>query len=189
MCDVGLDEKARSRVIVIDVGCATYGGDESINYLVEKLSPLMLFGFDPDSRVHDRWWWRDGTLIVTERSAAWTHAGTVGFIEGSLSGRVDDDGTQVRCFDLADFILSIPKHHEITLKMDAEKAEYVLLPYLVERGASERLALAWVEWHCPSCGYGRYQGNDTCAHCGYHEKGRRAMIEDAMGCPMAQWDR
>lgn len=176
-------------MIVIDIGCATYGGDESINFLVDEFKPTMLFGFDADSSVADRWWWKDGTMIVTERSAAWTHTGEVGFVEGTLSGRVDEAGKLTRCFDLSDFILSIPPVHKIILKMDAEKSEYVLLPYLAERGASGQLTLAWVEWHCPSCGYGRYQGNDTCSHCGYQEAGLRAGIEAQMGCEMRQWDR
>ncbi len=176
-------------MIVVDVGSASYGGDESILYLIDEFKPTVLFGFDPSSAVADRWWWQDSTMVVTEQSAAWTRSGTIGFVDGGLAGRVDDDGVETRCFDLADFLLAIPSQHEVVLKMDAEKSEYVLLPYLVERGADERLSLAWTEWHCPSCGYGRYQGNDECSHCGYREAGLRAGIEASMRCETRQWDR
>jgi hypothetical protein len=33
----------------------------------------------------------------------------------------------------------------VVLKMDAEGAEYVLLPYLLEKGVT--VDLAWIEWH------------------------------------------
>lgn len=174
-------------MIVIDVGAAKHGGDESIPYLIEEFKPDVLYGFDPSGIV-------DGgdligeTHVILRRAAAWTHEGTVGFVGDGLRGHVDADGELVPCFDLARFILGLPDE-PIVLKLDAEGAEYDLLPHLIQAGADLRLQLAWVEFHCPHCGTGWFTSDDRCGRCEHHEAGKRSDLEAAMRCEMHQWNR
>jgi hypothetical protein len=94
------------------------------------------------------------------------------------------------CFDLANFIAELDiSAHQIILKMDAEGAEYTLLPHLAERGVDVRLKLAIVEWHCEECGLGgngRHRENCTADKQWWTE--RRNGIEDLMRCEMAEWN-
>lgn len=180
--------------IVIDVGCAKHGGDESIPYLIEEFAPAMLAGFDPaeESRVYT---FEDtDTTVVIVQAAAWTHDGKVTFEGDGLRGHVTGLGTrlarQVECVDLARYVLELTDD-DVILKMDAEGAEYVLLPALIAQDADLALRLVWIEWHCPACGTGWF-GNetpDTCARCGYAEPGKRTELEQALRCEVAQWNR
>lgn len=176
-------------MIVIDVGCAKHGGDESIPYLIEEFRPDVLYGFDPvgvadgDDLIED-------TRVVLRRAAAWTHEGIVTFVADGIRGHVEPWGTGelVACFDLAHFILDLPDE-PVVLKLDCEGAEYELLPHLVATGADLRLQLAWVEFHCPSCGTGWFSADDRCGRCEHHEPGKRSDVEAAMRCEMHQWNR
>lgn len=80
------------------------------------------------------------------------------------------------------------KGDDLILKMDAEGAEYVLLPYLQETSTDTFLRLAWVEWHCPNCGTGWFSPDDRCGRCEFHEPGKRSLLEASMGCEMHQWN-
>lgn len=191
-----------SRVtVVIDVGCATYGGDSSIPYLIEEFRPALLIGFDPNADValEDMDW--PATVRVV-RAAAWTHAGEVTFEGEGLRGHVTGIGTAhartVRCVDLHEEVYELAtapgadrERADVVLKMDAEGSEYVLLPNMIERGSDVLLRLAWIEWHCPFCGTGWF-GNelpDTCGRCGHVEPGKRTELEQALRCEVAQWNR
>lgn len=177
--------------VVIDVGCAKYGGDESIPYLIDEFKPAVLYGFDPSSEVEDRTWTEGDTLVSTRRMAAWTHDGTVGFKPGGLRGAVHPDGKPVPCIDLAAFVMREARLNDVVLKLDAEGSEYVLLPHLIVTGADRCLKVAWVEWHCEFCGRGWF-GNkepDRCSGCDHYDMGKRTVLERAMGCEMHQWNR
>lgn len=174
-------------MIVIDVGCAKWGGDESIPDLVRDYEPSTLYGFDPAAEEAD--YFLGNTIVVVHPWAAWTYDGRIGFKVAGLGGQVTDGATQHPCFDLARFIHGLPDD-EIVLKIDAEGAEYTLLPHLREHDADLRLKLACVEWHCEVCGIG---GN------GRHREGcrgdhvaweaRRAETEALIRCPLEQWER
>ena len=137
-------------MIVIDIGCARYGGDYSIERLIEEFHPDVLYGFDPHSSLAEIE--IDGdigdTIVSLKRKAAWTFDGEVGYREDGLNSWVTDDPTapKVPCFDLARFIEELPET-EIVLKIDAEGSEYDLLSHLILTGADERLSLVWCEWH------------------------------------------
>src|SRR5262245_49585252 len=70
---------ARVKKIVIDVGCARYGGDYSIERLIEKFDPDALYGFDPawEPRMVDAGAYRTHIEVSTE--VAWTRRGLVHF--------------------------------------------------------------------------------------------------------------
>lgn len=174
-------------MIVIDVGCAAYGGDSSIPYLIEEFGPSLLIGLDPAARTE---FYEIGeTQVSVIRVAAWVFNGEIGFTEAGLRGHVDPGGPLMRCLDLSSFIMGAFDDPEIVLKMDAEGAEYVLLPHLRDTVADEHLKLAWVEWHCPSCGTGWFTADDLCPACGHHEPGKRSDLEASMRCEMHQWNR
>jgi FkbM family methyltransferase len=152
----------RQGVIVIDVGCARYGGDYSIERLIEEFSPDTVIGYDPNPAALDTRVEGD-TPVTIYNMAAWTYDGTVGFVENGLRSHVRMGfGTPVQCVDLARVILELPEGEEIVLKMDAEGAEYVLLPHLYSQRADERLRLAWVEWHDPQGGRETLEGMLRC---------------------------
>jgi hypothetical protein len=133
-------------VIVIDLGCATYGENDSVRYLVERFKPDALYGFDPvlSGPAHER---RDGTNCTLAEFAAYTYTGTVGFLRNGTGSTLDDEADErVRCFDIAEFIAQLPET-DIVLKLDVEGAEYDILQRLRECGLDERLTLVLVEWH------------------------------------------
>jgi len=163
-------------MIVIDVGCARYGGDYSIERMIEKFEPDILYGFDPA--------WEDEmyapiadlykTDVIVSRSVAWTRSGLVHFMLDGLNGQVGDADfwPLIPCIDLAHFIRQLPDEAEIILKMDCEGSEYELLEHLMAKGVDERLSLAWVEWHP--------RGVPDPAE-------RRASIERRLRCQVDEW--
>lgn len=180
-------ESKGSGVIVIDVGCAKWGGDESIPHLVREYKPEFLYGFDPGAMDGD--YNVEDTVVRVRRQAAWVHDGTVGFQVAGLGGRVDDQvRTKFACFDLARYIESL-NPAEIVLKIDAEGAEYMLLPHLVERGADLLLKLAVVEWHCAECGIGgNGRHREMCPSDRQAWWDRRNAIESQMRCETVEWN-
>ncbi len=172
--------------VVIDVGCATYGGAYSIDRLLEEFKPDVLYGFDPGNEIvasaHEEWTrlipdamdfrTPEGYRVLLFQAAAWTYDGEVGFVTGGYGGEVDDRGEKVGCFDLARIIHGIPDEDEVILKIDAEGSEYELLDHLIDKGVDKRLSLVWVEWHD--------FGVDSPA-------ARRSAIERRIACPMDEW--
>jgi len=165
-------------VIVIDVGCARYGGDYSIERLIEEFKPDVIYGFDPNQGPDEYPWSShpaDGptgptkaTSIIIEKKAAWIYDGEIGFRSDSLNSWVTElkGAPQVPCFDLARFIVELDTN-DIVLKIDAEGSEYDLLRHLIARRADALLKLAWVEWHEPDRG--------------------RATIESEIACEIQEW--
>ena len=162
-------------MIVIDVGCARYGGDYSIERLIEEFHPDLLYGFDPNPATTQKppgecdIYVIEDTVVFIERLAAWTYRGQIGYLEDGLNSCLTnrEDVAKVECFDLADFILRRPEDAEIILKIDAEGSEYDLLKDMMVKGADQRLKLAWVEWHSPDRG--------------------RKLIEDHIACEIQEW--
>lgn len=154
---------------VIDVGCARYGGDFSVERLLEEFQPKTLIGLDPSPDVANVCEFVGDTLVMTFRAAAWTSFEAVVYHGGGLGGYVDLEppGEWVHGFDLARLVKAFSP---VVLKMDAEGAEFVLLPHLIEQGADEHIALAWIEWH-PAKGTAK----------------ARRQIEKALRCEVTEW--
>jgi hypothetical protein len=170
--------------IVIDIGCARYGNDYSIERLFDEFHPDVLYGFDPNDAIREfeaTEEMRTGeTAIILAQQAAWTYDGSIGYRSEGLNSVLTHHGPQqVQCFDLAAFIRSLPETHgfagderRIILKIDAEGSEYELLEHLMHHGADELLKLAWVEWH-------PFGVADPAE--------RRASIERRIRCELAEW--
>ena len=172
--------------VVIDVGCARYGGAQSLEHLVAEFDPVMVYGFDPSneivasagadwSRVNPnelRYLTPSGCGVVLEQKAAWIHDGTIGYRADGLGSWVTDlqGAPQVECVDMAIFIQDIHDNvpqEEIVLKLDCEGSEYEILRHLINKGVDKLLTLAWVEWHSPDRG--------------------RARIEEEISCEVVEW--
>jgi hypothetical protein len=177
-------------MIVIDVGCAKHGSDESIPYLIEEFQPDILYGFDPAAEAATNYGGKGDVSVVVRPEVAWICDGEIGFKVAGLGGRVDPGArTTFPCFDLARFI-NERYSEEIVLKMDAEGSEYDLLPHLIATGADERLKLLWIEWHCEVCGLGgNGRHRDFCNgdHAAWDE--RRERLTSQLRCEVAEWNR
>lgn len=167
--------------IVIDIGAAPYGGDYSIERLVDEFQPDLLYAFDPNPALTEKTPGEcegsivNETAVFKERLAAWTYRGQIGFLSDGLNSCLTDrtDVEMVECFDLADFIRCRPDDAEIILKLDCEGSEYELLEHLISTGADQRLSLVWVEWHDLPDGTHRAQ---------------RMFIEDNIRCQVDEWN-
>jgi len=140
-------------MIVVDVGCARWGGDYSVERLIDMFRPDVLIGFDPAKNVSEAMpsalaMLLGDTNVMLRREAAWTYDGEVGFVESGTISHVTDDpeAPTVRCVDLARIIEQMPEG-PVVLKVDAEGAEFDLLEHLISTGSVARLSRLLVEWH------------------------------------------
>jgi FkbM family methyltransferase len=179
--------------LVIDIGCARYGNDYSIERLIEEFKPDVVWAFDPHPSTPDAFDGEaeDATTVHLRGEAAWTYDGEIGFFSDGLNSKVDFNGQyawpKIPCFDLAKFIRA--QHtpdQQIILKIDAEGSEYELLEHLIQTKTDDLLELAWVEWHCLRCFRGA-GGHRT--DCDDYEAGqkRRAWIERNLSCELKEW--
>jgi hypothetical protein len=164
--------------IVVDVGCVTWlkpgqlGQEDSIGYLLKRFGPTVLYGFDPHPGLVEMIDRVDGAVVMTSRRAAWTYDGEIALDLQANCTHVDAGMDKTPCFDLARWLLELPKA-EIVMKLDVEGAEYVLLPHLIETGAIRRVNRLLVEWHV-----GRYANG--------LQSDRRAIMR-GIDCPVEEW--
>ena len=165
--------------IVVDLGCIGWlapdrrSMEDSISLLVKRFQPAVLYGFDPHPGLQEGIGKAFGTVVMTSQRAAWTFDGQVALeLQGNCTHVTEGLRTDVGCFDLARWILELPKA-ELVMKMDVEGAEYVLLPHLIEQGAMERVARLLIEWHT-----GRYANG---------LESDRDEILDLIDCPVEEW--
>jgi FkbM family methyltransferase len=141
-------------MIVVDVGCASYANADSVGYLVERFSPSVLYGFDPNQEAEVRN--VNGTRCVLSPQAGWTHDGYLTFYRDehdwaasraweTLAG--DNPADVKPCIDVAGFIQKLSHGEEVVLKLDCEGAEYPILERLHSTTLDRRLTLLLVEWH------------------------------------------
>jgi FkbM family methyltransferase len=140
-------------MIVVDLGCQTYGDEESIQKLTARFKPALLFGFDPHPETADEVRQIGATTVVTARKAASVVDGSaLYFVDGSrtrLASRtgLESTGTSAaQTFDLSAWLFALPRIPTV-LKLDVEGAEHELLPHLAHRMADRLLDLILVEWH------------------------------------------
>lgn len=147
-------------MIVVDVGCYPHGKDVSVEPLIERFTPGLLFGYDPYPLLEEGITHVGETTCLFERTAAWVTTGQLALgVSGIRSSTTIGypfieplSWVDVPCFDLAQRLLAYCeiaklREREIILKLDCEGAEYTILPHLIDQGADRRLALLLVEWH------------------------------------------
>jgi hypothetical protein len=175
--------------VVIDVGCADHGGDRSIVPLIEHYHPGVLFGIDP--QVESATYLHDGTTVILTRAVAWTHDTMMTLSGGGLGMRAteDPDG-EWRAFDIAPMIAAFAGR--IVLKLDAESAEWEIVPHLVREGSDLSLDRILVEWHCVLCGNGAWAHSPPHPHgtmCdgAVETEARAREVEATVRCPIEGW--
>lgn len=141
-----------SAEVVIDVGCTEWGADTSVDKLVDRFQPRVLFGFDPQGGEGSRrqGYTIDGCRVEIHHVAAWTSAGTIPMWGGKLRATTVEhfasgDPRMVDAIDLGRFILDLAE--PVIVKLDVEGAEYRLLGHLIACDAIRHVERLLVEWH------------------------------------------
>lgn len=178
--------------IVVDVGCATHGADQSIGPLIEQYRPETLFGFDP--QVYDCEFDQDGTRVKLQGVAAWIFDGEIAFVGNNLGARVVEfepgayghgNDRQVKCIDIVRFVSQLPTG--TILKLDAEGSEYPIVEKLIETRVDAGLGKLLVEWHCPFCGHGTWSHAASCDQMDEAEA-MAVALEQQLACPVERWE-
>lgn len=149
--------------VVIDIGCCTHEGDDSVSQLIADYQPSLLYGLDPllDHAVTFK---RGTTLTMLIPCAAWVDDSDVELgvgagspLDATVVRDKDDRGewanTQtVRGTDIAKTVLSLKRGwmepgDRLVMKMNAEGAEFPLLDHLIATGAIDAVDVLVISWH------------------------------------------
>lgn len=173
--------------IVVDLGCFPHRDEISIEPLVERYRPDVLYGFDPWPALVEGETELGGTRIVLERKAAWIQDGEVEFARvrglrgwdstvmraknarGEWTGA--GDVIRVPCFDFSSWLRGLPEPPVV--KLDVEGAEFPILEKLVADGTDVLVSELLVEWH-----------DDKMAD----QVERRAALLASLRCPVTPWE-
>jgi FkbM family methyltransferase len=174
-------------VIVVDLGCFPHRDEISIEPLIERFHPAVLYGFDPWPALVEGETVVGETRVVLRREAAWIGDGEVEFarvrgLRGWDSTVMRDknekrewtgagDIVRVPCFDFSAWLRELPPPPIV--KLDVEGAEFPILEKLVADGTDVLVAELLVEWH-----------DDKMPE--YSE--RRTALVEALRCPVAPWE-
>lgn len=134
--------------IVIDLGCHYYPehpNDESVRALTKRFKPYLLLGFDPHPDMTEECYPTKTTTVVTRRLAASISDEPIPYLEAGISSRLHADGEYVPAFNLAELLRVLPSG--LTVKMDVEGSEYLLLPHLIAHDIDTRIGRLLLEWH------------------------------------------
>jgi FkbM family methyltransferase len=174
-------------MIVVDLGCFPHRDEISIERLVERYHPDVLYGFDPWPALVEGETYVDGTRVVLERRAAWVEDGEIEFAR--VRGLRGWDSTvmkaknsrrewtsrgeviRVPCFDFSSWLRTLPEPPVV--KLDVEGAEFPILERLHEDGTDALVAELLIEWH-----------DEKMAD--FAE--RRAALLSALRCPIGPWE-
>lgn len=138
-------------MLVVDVGCKSHEAERSIEPLIRRFEPMVLYGFDPHPETQPEYTFTPSrTLLVVERSAAWLFDGEVPYTLNGTRSSVGHGPDTVPCIDLAKFLDGLlASGQSVVLKLDCEGSEYALLADLRNRDVLDRLDRVLVEWHMP----------------------------------------
>lgn len=147
--------------IVVDVGCFPHRDEISIEPLIRRYRPDLLYGFDPWPALVEGEREFEGTRVVLSRKAAWIEDGEIEFarVRGfrawnstvmrakATRGEWTDAGDVIRvpCFDFSAWLRELPE--PAVLKLDVEGAEFEILEKMVDEGTDLLVSELHVEWH------------------------------------------
>ena len=148
-------------MIVVDLGCFPHRDEISIEPLVRRYRPDVLYGFDPWPGLVEGEWEFEGTRVVLQRKAAWIEDGEIEFarvrgfrawnstVMRAKNSRREWSGSgtviRVPCFDVSSWLRTLPEPPVV--KLDVEGAEFPILERMVEQGTDALVAELIVEWH------------------------------------------
>lgn len=175
-------------MIVVDLGCFPHRHEASIEPLVERYRPEILYGFDPWPRLTEGETRVGETRVVLERKAAWVEDGVIEFarvrglrawdstVMRAKTGRGEWAAARFRqvvrvpCFDFSRWLGTLPE--PAVVKIDVEGAEFPILEHVVDQGSDALIAELLVEWH-----------DDRME--GFSE--RKAQLLERLRCPVVDW--
>ena len=173
--------------IVVDLGCYPHRDEISIEPLVERYRPDVLYGFDPWPALIEGESELAGTRVILQRKAAWIEDGEIEFahvrgLRGWDSTVMRDKNThdewsrpdaviRVDCFDFSSWLRELSEPPIV--KLDVEGAEFPILQKLVDDGTDILVAELLVEWH-----------DDKMPD----HAGRRDELVSALRCTVSPWE-
>lgn len=158
-------------MIVVDVGCCTHDGADSVTALIDRFHPETLYGCDPRPGFENAVYEQDGTRVRVTRDAAWVRTGEIGYDDQGPASRTGHGlPITVPCFDFPEFIAMLG-HCDLVVKLDCEGAEYALLERLIADDLDDRITLLLVEWHDHPV----------------EAETRRVSILERLRCPVEEW--
>ena len=148
-------------MIVVDLGCFPHRDEISIEPLIRRYRPDVLYGFDPWPGLVEGEWELDGTRVILERKAAWIEDGEIEFarvpgfrawnstVMRAKNSRREWSGAgeviRVPCFDFSSWLRGLPEPPVV--KLDVEGAEFPIMERMVEQGTDALVSELLVEWH------------------------------------------
>lgn len=147
--------------IVVDVGCFPHRDEISIEPLIRRYRPDLLYGFDPWPALVEGEREFEGTRVILSRKAAWVEDGEIEFARvrgfrawnstvmrakatrGEWSGA--GDVIRVPCFDFSAWLRGLSE--PAVVKLDVEGAEFEILEKMVDEGTDLLVSELHVEWH------------------------------------------
>ena len=134
--------------VVVDLGCLSRNGADSLAALAEEYRPERIYGFDPSPELNETCVEHAGVPVTLRQSAAWTRDGTVAFVEQGSSSRIARGGAEVPCFDFSAWLKLLKQTRpNVVVKMDIEGAEVPVLQHMIREGTHELVDELLVEWH------------------------------------------
>ena len=176
-------------MIVIDLGCFPHRHEVSIETLVKRYRPRVLYGFDPWPGLIEGETQLDGTRVILERKAAWFEDGVIEYARvrglrawdstvmraknsrGEWSSSGSREVIRVPCFDFSAWLRGLPEHPVV--KVDVEGAEFPILERMVDDGTDALVAELLVEWHDEKM--------EDFAE-------RKATLLSQLRCPVTDWE-
>ncbi len=174
-------------MIVIDLGCFPHRDEISIEPLVRRYRPDVLYGFDPWPALIEGETELEGTQVILARKAAWTADGEIEFarvrglrawdstVMREKNSRSEWSGSgeiiRVPCFDFSLWLRTLPEPPIV--KFDVEGAEFPILERMADTGADALVTELLVEWH-----------DDKMVD--FPE--RKAAVLARLQCPVTSWE-
>ena len=173
--------------IVVDLGCFPHRDEISIERLIERYHPDVLYGFDPWPALVEGETYVGGTRVVLERRAAWIEDGEIEFarvrglrgwdstVMRAKNSRREWTGrsevVRVPCFDFSSWLRGLAEPPVV--KVDVEGAEFPILERMHDDGTDALVAELLVEWHDEKM-------------VDFAE--RKAALLSTLRCPVAEWE-
>ena len=174
-------------MIVVDLGCFPHRHEISIEPLVRRYRPDVLYGFDPWPALIEGETELEGARVILARKAAWVADGETEFarvrglrawdstVMREKNSRSEWSGlgeiVRVPCFDFSGWLRTLPEPPIV--KFDVEGAEFPILERMVETAADALVTELLVEWH-----------DDKMVD--FSE--RRATLLAQLRCPVTSWE-
>jgi FkbM family methyltransferase len=174
-------------LIVVDLGCFPHRDEISIEPLVRRYRPDVLYGFDPWPALIEGETELEGTQVILARKAAWIADGEIEFarvrglrawdstVMREKNSRSEWSGSgeiiRVPCFDFSSWLRTLPEPPIV--KFDVEGAEFPILEQMADTGADALVTELLVEWH-----------DDKMVD--FPE--RKAAVLARLQCPVTSWE-